>query len=73
MLPTSVDLPDDRGKTVKYIYFGFEAALRGESSGLYFKHSILLHYASIFAKNPQLLPACVREWVNIFRSYTRSM
>ncbi len=65
-LPTSVDLPDGRGKTIKYMHFGLEAALRGESPGLYFKNSNLLQYASMYATNPRLLPACVREQVILY-------
>lgn len=58
-----MDLCDGHGNVIKYMHFGLESALRGESPGLYFKHSNLLQYASIYAMNPRLVPASVRKQV----------
>ncbi|XP_045032088.1 uncharacterized protein LOC123474226 [Daphnia magna] len=67
-LPGTVDLHDGYGNVVKYMHFGLESALKGDSPGLYFKHSNLLQYASIYATKPELLPDSIRKKIETFDS-----
>jgi hypothetical protein len=56
----------DIGDGGKYIHFGLESALAGESPGLYFKHSDLLQFASIYKLSPKRLPIRIRKNVTGF-------
>ena len=54
----SPELVYDKSKRVvigKYVHFGLELALMGNSPGIYFKHADLIQYAAIFATNPELV------------------
>jgi hypothetical protein len=55
----------------KYIHFGLESALMGESAGVYSSDANLLQFAHIYKTNPELVPDAIRAQVvikNVIRS-----
>lgn len=53
----------DFGNGGKYIHFGIESALLGESPGLYFKDANIIQCAQIYKLSPDLLPKSVKDKV----------
>lgn len=49
----------------KYIHFGLESALMGESAGVYSRDANLLQFAHIYKTNPELVPDAIRAQVVI--------
>ena len=58
-LPQAAAL-DDGGK---YMHFGVEAALAGESPGQVFQNANLLQYARLYNKSPDMIPSSIRKKV----------
>jgi hypothetical protein len=50
----------------KYVHFGLEAALKGESPGLYFKQADVIQYAGLFTTNPELVHSAMRNKVLLY-------
>ena len=60
-LPPVINLDDE--DNCRYVHFGLENALCGDSVGIYFKHADILQYAGIYRTNPEALPFCLRNKV----------
>lgn len=58
-LPQAAALDDGR----KYMHFGVEAALAGESPGQVFQNANLLQYARLYNKSPDMIPSSIRKKV----------
>lgn len=52
------------GKSGKYVHFGLEKGIEGNSPGVVFKNAGLLQFVSVYKEDPLLLPICIREQVN---------
>lgn len=52
----------------KYIHFGLENGLAGDSPGLVFENSDLLQFVSVYQTRPELVPRAIRKRVGIYFS-----
>nr|CAH0105065.1 unnamed protein product [Daphnia galeata] len=57
-LPQAAALDDGR----KYMHFGVEAALAGESPGQVFQNANLLQYARLYNKSPDMIPSSILSY-----------
>jgi hypothetical protein len=62
-LPPVVEL--DKKGNERYIHFGLECALAGDSPGLYHRHADVLQQAAIYKTNPKSLLQSIRKKVHI--------
>lgn len=51
------------GKSGKYVHFGLEKGLSGDSPGDVFHHSGILQFVSLYKQDPLILPTCIRQKV----------
>lgn len=49
----------------KYIHYGLESALMGESPGVYSRDGNIFQYAVIYKTNPELVPDAIRDQVQL--------
>lgn len=65
-LPSAVSINDG-----KYVHFGLENALSGNSAGLIHRDADLMQFVDLYYKNASILPKNLRKRVNIiFISFT---
>lgn len=57
---------DDGGK---FMYFGLESALKGESPGLVYKNADLIQFASLYRRRPRCVTPRMRKNVDAASIY----
>jgi hypothetical protein len=61
--PLPMPKPVDFENGGKYIHYGLESALMGESPGLYSRDANIFQYATIYKNNPELVPDAIKSQV----------
>ncbi len=70
-LPIAKEVKDVKKQNVigKYVHFGLESALCGNSPGSYFRYADVIQYAAIYATNPEIINAEILEKVKTYRNF----
>jgi hypothetical protein len=51
----------------KYVHFGLEAGIAGDSPGIYHKYADLLQYIPIYNEDVSFLPECIKSKVSFIQ------